>query len=307
MKLYTTLQNKERNELRHLLYVGVTRARDYLTTLSYQTSKDKLPILHWIKNTGISDGSIDENASKLWKYDKLIPQYEEITDCHVAEVAKTTSYSRYKYPENPEIVREPKYLSPSKLPQIEFAEENIKILADLDCRIESYKTEKENQAAAGTCIHNIFAVYDPALSQEENVQKAETICNGNNMYEVISEPKEVIASIEKLYVWMEKTYGKPFAIKHEVPFIQPLPGQIVHGEIDLLWYLNDQECVLIDFKNFPGSKGTITNSDPKNEHYAGKYASQLKAYRDILEASGLTVRDALIYYSVMGCVVRLNL
>ena len=125
LELYTTLQNKERNELRHLLYVGVTRARDYLTTLSHQTSKDKLPILHWIKNTGISDGSIDENASKLWKYDKLIPQYEEITDCHVAEVAKTTSYSRYKYPENPEIVREPKYLSPSKLPQIEFAKEDI--------------------------------------------------------------------------------------------------------------------------------------------------------------------------------------
>ena len=81
---------------------------------------------------------------------------------------------------------------------------------------------------------------------------------------------------------------------------------MVHGEIDLLWYLNDHECILIDFKNFPGSKETITNPDPKNEHYAGLYASQLKAYRDVLEASGLTVNDALIYYSVMGCVVRLD-
>lgn len=307
LELYTKLQNKERNDLRHLLYVGVTRARDYLTTLSHQTSKDKLPILHWIKNTGISDGSIDENASKLWKYDKLIPQYEDITDCPVAEVEKNTSYSRYQYPENPELSRDPKYLSPSKLPKIDFAEENIKILADLDCRIEPYNTKDENEAAAGTCIHNIFAVYDPTLSHEENVEKATNIRNGNNMRDVISKPDKVITSIEKLYAWLEQTYGKPSSIKHEVPFIQPLPGQVVHGEIDLLWYLNDHECVLIDFKNFPGSKATITNPDPKNEHYAGKYAAQLKAYRDVLEASGLTVKDALIYYSVMGCVVRLNL
>jgi len=306
LELYTKLQNKERNDLRHLLYVGVTRARDYLTTLSHQTSKDKLPILHWIKNTGISDGSIDENASKLWKYDKLIPQYEDITDCPVAEVEKNTSYSRYQYPENPELSREPKYLSPSKLSKMEFAKENIEILADLDCRIEPYNTKDENEAAAGTCIHNIFAVYDPTLSHEENVEKATNIRNGNNMRDVISKPDKVITSIENLYAWLEQTYGKPLAIKHEVPFIHPLPGQVVHGEIDLLWMLNDRECVLIDFKNFPGSKATITNPDPKNEHYAGKYAAQLKAYRNVLELSGLTVRDALIYYSVMGCVVRLD-
>ena len=307
LELYTTLQNKERNELRHLLYVGVTRARDYLTTLSHQSSKDKLPILHWIKNTGISEGALDGNASKLWQYDKLIPHYEDITDCPVAEVAKTTSYSRYQYPENPELSREPKYLSPSKLPKMEIAKEDIEILSDLNCRIKPYNTKEENQAAAGTCIHNIYAVYDPNLSHEENVEKAENIRNGNNMRDIIPEVDKVIASIEHLYAWLEQTYGKATSVKHEVPFIQPLPGQVVHGEIDLLWYLNENECVLIDFKNFPGDKATITNPDPKNEHYAGLYASQLKAYRDVLEASGLTVKDALIYYSVMGCVVKLSL
>lgn len=307
LELYTTLQNKERNELRHLLYVGVTRARDYLTTLSHQTSKDKLPILHWIKNTGISDGSIDENASKLWQYNNLYPVYEDISDINIEEASADTKYSRYQYPENPELSQEPKYLSPSKLPKIDFAEENIKILADLDCRIEPYKTKEENKAAAGTCIHNIFAVYDPTLSHNDNMEKATRIRNGNNMYEVIPDVDKVITSIEKLYAWLEDTYGKPFAIKHEVPFIHPLPGQIVHGEIDLLWYLNENECVLIDFKNFPGSKATITTPGEKNEHYAGNYASQLMAYRKVLQASNLTVRDSLIYYSVMGCVVKLNL
>ena len=302
-----SLKTREKRELCHLLYVGVTRARDYLTTLSKQTSKDKLPELSWIKNTGISLGSVSKNASELWRYNNLLPVYEDITNIPDADQTKASEYKYYEYPELTLSDREPKYLSPSKLAEIEVPKDNVEILKDLDCRIEPYNTKDENEAAAGTCIHNIFAVYDPTLSHNDNVEKATSIRNGNNMYEVIPDVDKVITSIEKLYAWLEDTYGKPFAIKHEVPFIHPLPGQIVHGEIDLLWYLNEHECVLIDFKNFPGSKATITTPGEKNEHYAGNYASQLMAYRKVLQASNLTVRDSLIYYSVMGCVVKLNL
>ena len=188
---------------------------------------------------------------------------------------------------------------------MELTPEAIKILADLGCRIKGYDTNENTEAAAGTCVHNIFAVYDPTRSHEENVEKATNIRNGNNMYEIIPDVEKVIISIEHLYAWLEQTYGKASSIKHEVPFIQPLPGQVVNGEIDLLWMLNDQECVLIDFKNFPGDKASIMNAE--NRHYAGNYASQLKAYREVLQASDLTVKDTLIYYSVMGCIVRLKL
>jgi len=305
---YSILVNKERNELRHLLYVGMTRARDYLTTLSRQSSSAGLPILSWIRNTGISDGDLSGDAVNLWHYEPLLPAYEDITDCPETTASETTQYTYYKYPENPHLSDEPKFLSPSKLPLLEdFAAENIEILADLDCRIAPYNTKDVNQAAAGTCIHNIFAVYDPKVSHEENVAAAERIRNGHNMYEVIPDVDKVIVSIEHLYDYLETTYGTAYAIKHETPFIQPLPGQIVHGEIDLLWYLNDHECVLIDFKNFPGSKAMIINADSKNDHYAGKYAPQLKAYHDVLVGSGVTVKDTLIYYSVMGCVVRLKI
>ena len=305
---YRRLVEKEKNDLRNLLYVGVTRARDYLTTLSLQGGKNNLPTLAWIRNTGISDGEITNNANHLWGEDNLSLQFENLPEINSEEVADEattpTKYTRYEYPPNPEIIREPKYLSPSKLPVMEFAPENIEILEDFNCRIEPYNTKKETEAAAGTCIHNIFAVYDPRLSHAENVEKATLIRNGNDMYEVIPDVDKVITSIEQLYAWLKTTYGEASSVKHEVPFLHPLPGQMVHGEIDLLWCLNDKECVLIDFKNFPGSKAAITN--PDNEHYAGLYASQLKAYRDVLQASGLTVKDTLIYYSVMGCVVRLD-
>ena len=304
---FNRLVEKEKNDLRNLLYVGMTRARDYLTTLSMQGNQKELPILSWIRNTGISDGDIAANASELWGKENLTPQYEDISDINIEEVTKATEYSHYVYPENPDTCLEPKFISPSKLPKIAIAQENVKILEDLKCRIEPYNPKTIEEAAAGTCIHNIFAVYDPSLSHQENVDKATNIRNGNNMYEIIPDTDKVISSIENLYAWLTETYGKPYAIKHEVPFIHPLPGQIVNGEIDLLWYTNEKECVLIDFKNFPGTKATITTPGEKNKHYAGKYASQLLSYRNVLQASGLKVRDTLIYYSVMGCVVRITI
>lgn len=282
----------------------MTRARDYLTTLSKQGGQNALPTLSWISNTGISEGDISNDAAKLWGDGDMKPVYEDLPPVDENQSGEATKYTRYKYPDIAVPNKEPKYLSPSKLPQMEFAKEDIETLRDLKCRIENYDTDETNEAAAGTCIHNIFAVYDPTLSHEENVEKATSIRNGNNMYKVISEPEEVINSIEHLYDWLENTYGKAWSVKHEVPFIHPLPGQVVHGEIDLLWILDDKECILVDFKNFPGDKASIMN--PENKHYAGNYASQLKAYRDVLINSGLTVRDTLIYYSVMSCVVRFH-
>ncbi len=231
--------------------------------------------------------------------------YEDLPAVSEVQLAEATEYEHYVYPSAENLSKESKYLSPSKLPKMEMNPEAIKILADLECRIKDYDTNEDTEAAAGTCIHNIFAVYNPALSHQANVEKATSIRNGNNMYEIIPDTDKVITSIEHLYTWLEKTYSKASAIKHEVPFVHPLPGQIVHGEIDLLWMLNDKECILIDFKNFPGDKASIMN--PENRHYAGNYASQLKAYRDVLVNSGLTVKDTLIYYSVMGCIVRLKL
>ena len=296
---YKVLEDKERKELRHLLYVGVTRARDYLTTISKQGKS--APVLYWLKNAGISDGTL----ANLWNYDQLQPAIEDITGTPCTEHTEAPKYTFYKVTKNHDLSDEPKFLSPSKLPKIAFEQEDVKILANFNYRIEPYRTNTENQAAAGTCIHNIFAVYDPSISHEENVVKASGIRNGNNMYEIIPDVDKVIISIEHLYAWLEQTYGKAASIKHEVPFYHPLPGQMVHGEIDLLWMLNEQECVLIDFKNFPGTNTSIMTAG--NEHYAGSYASQLMAYKDVLESSGLIVKDTLVYYSVMGCVVKLNL
>ena len=74
--------------------------------------------------------------------------------------------------------------------------------------------------------------------------------------------------------------------------------------MDLLWYTAQKECVLIDFKNYPGIMGNALNKT--NEEYVGQYAAQLKAYEEALSDAGLTVTATLVYYSVLGYLVELE-
>lgn len=93
-------------------------------------------------------------------------------------------------------------------------------------------------------------------------------------------------------------------MEHEVPFRHDNNGQVIAGEIDLLWYTADKECILIDFKNYPGIMSKVLDSSSKE--FVGKYAAQLKAYEDALVAAGMTVKTMLIYYSVLGCLVEVT-
>lgn len=70
--------------------------------------------------------------------------------------------------------------------------------------------------------------------------------------------------------------------------------------MDLFWE-TAEGCVLVDYKNYPGYDNVM---DAASDFYAGKYAPQLKAYAEALQAAGKTVRDSLIYYAVRGVAVR---
>lgn len=281
------------NEQRNLLYVGMTRARDYLVT----TGKTGT-VLQWVANTGISAG----NADNLWQYDGLQPEIETLQQVDNANIEMPTQEQRIAYPEHKEVSDEPKYLSPSKMKLPIGETVNFEIVAQLGDRMADGRNINDLESTFGTCIHNIFAVYDPAQPREENIARAKRIRDGYDLRDALPDPASVIDSIEALYKHLETTYGAAERVEHEVPFIHAIDGQVVHGEIDLLWYTAPKECVLVDFKNYPGKENSLL--DPADKHYAGKYAPQLKAYRHVLTEAGVSVRDSLIYYSVLRKVVK---
>ena len=292
LDFYTSLRQRITNEQRNLLYVGMTRARDYLVTTGNTGS-----VLNWVTNTGISAG----NVSNLWQYDALKPVIETLEQAE-GSVDTPTKEQRIAYPEHKEVSDEPKYLSPSSMKLREGETVKPEVVARFGDRMTCGKPGEDLESKFGTCIHNIFAVYDPAQPREENIARAKRIRDGYDLRDALPDPAAIIDSIEALYKHLEKTYGAAERVEHEVPFIHAVDGQVVHGEIDLLWYTAPNECVLVDFKNYPGKENSLL--DPADKHYAGNYAPQLEAYRHVLTEAGVSVRDSLIYYSVLRRVVK---
>ena len=157
----------------------------------------------------------------------------------------------------------------------------------------------------GTCIHNIFAICRPDTPADAMRAKAQRIINAHGMSEVLPRVDEVLGSVSAFYAFMERTYGPACRIEREWPFSMPMDGQLLAGEIDLVWVLpGGKDCVLVDFKNFPGALSELLLAD--GAHYAGRYAPQLGAYARALSGAGLQVKDKLLYYAVLGVVLRVE-
>ena len=94
-------------------------------------------------------------------------------------------------------------------------------------------------------------------------------------------------------------------IEHELPFRELRDGQMTVGSIDLVWFTSDEDCVLVDFKNLPYAKRDVL--DPENSRFLGHYAPQQLAYKNALTRGGLNVKACILYLSMQGKIVGLNI
>ncbi len=304
LNTYKNYASRLSYESQRLLYVGVTRARDYLITTSLEGKK-----MQWLLECGIQpdiSGSADYRA--VWGNGTGIElsKFVQVVDDgkYVSKPEPTDYYCRKDNLSSP--VFDVKYLSPSKLvddvlanqvkPQVLYPVQNqeprpIKVGSG------------DEYDVMGTCIHNVFAIYLPEADRREMISKAQQIVDAYGMGRMLPDVEGIIDSIAELYQYLENQYGKAAKVEHEVPFRHDNDGQVIAGEIDLLWFTAETECVLIDFKNYPG---VMSNALSKtNKEYVGHYAAQLKAYEEALVAAGIKVKTKLIYYSVLGYLVEL--
>ena len=293
-------------ESQRLLYVGVTRARDYLIT----TSLDKKNPMPWLTYSGITpliDGTCDYQA--IWG------KGDGITESRFVKVDDDGSYQHQPEPETYFCRKEQtttkewdeKYLSPSKMKDPALTEKvQPRVLYPVKDEIPHpiQVGNGDEYDIMGTCIHNIFAIYDPQADAADMQNKAEKMVAAFGMNKMLPDIEGILLSIASLYQYLEKLYGKPVRVEHEVPFRHETNGQVVSGEMDLLWYTSPTECVLIDFKNYPGIMANALSKT--HEEYVGQYAGQLKAYEEALVAAGMIVKAKLIYYSVLGYLVELE-
>ena len=156
------------------------------------------------------------------------------------------------------------------------------------------KKDDVRMSTIGTCIHNIYAACNPTMDDSQATEMGQRIIESVKLSEILN-ANEVIKVVRTLYDYLTTQYGVPTSVEHEVPFsFVRENGQLLRGEIDLLWHTCDG-VVLVDYKNIQGEE-----ANP--EHYA----SQMEAYREVIESVGLKCKGIVLFYATLGQIIELK-
>ncbi len=334
-------QKRVQGEMSRLLYVGVTRARDYLISLTNKAdAKGKDNTMCWLMGVGIrKPGPLSVPKTKpsvstfdFWQtYDSDL--YAQLSDFATYEpkepTSKSTTCQLRDLPPLTEQTDKELFQSPSTMGKSANAPTGLELVTEVSPVVPVSSYVKLNDGSLqplyysntsfGTCIHNIFAACpatDANWSQQDfdsYVATAKSIIANFDFANYLTDVPALVRSLQNLYIWLEREYGPAQQIVHEYPFTFAIAdGQIMSGEIDLLW-VTDKGAVIVDFKNYYRQiiNGSVVfgqpqdTVDPSHPHYAGHhYTTQLQAYKSILKQAGVTVLDCVLYYDLMGCCVR---
>lgn len=286
-----SLKRKIIQEEKRLMYVAMTRPVESLILVSNKDdgllrlkklgvrAVDSIPAQENADILGIGKNFVIENPCDLegWKFNT--PESKVIGLC-----GENKNYRKRD--------QQPSTCKPSKIVKAE-------IVYDSGSRI-TLKSSEEEMNKIGTCLHNIFCV----LEQNPTEAQAFEIIKNHEMSLALPNASEILTAWTNLESFMTNKYGAKNATFHELPFKQYYEGQIFTGSIDFIWETSDGGVVLVDFKSYPGSKDDVVN--PEHKHYAGIYAGQFECYERALTAAGKKVLAKLVYYHVLGVIVKLD-
>lgn len=283
------LREKRVEEIKRLMYVAVTRAKENLCFVIEGREPFK-----WFYNIGLTP-NLDYGE-------------EEYIDCfHSGDYFSifTSPLSEERVEENNEnlvlkvrednVFYDKKDIQPSSMPPLSSVKVNME--KDFSTRIQV--ASNVDSALIGTAIHDVFCV----LEKKKDPSFISSIISDHGFSKEIPESEEVLLSWENLERYLKEVYGEACDILHECPFTFEEDGYSYNGSIDLVWETKDG-VVLIDYKTFPGSKKSILT--PEDSHYAGKYSGQFYCYKKALEKSGRKVLKSYVYYPVAGCLVSIE-
>ncbi len=322
---YDMIYGKTEGELKRLLYVGVTRARDYLVTLSIPSGNPKTTQpLAWIKNAigrsypstlDAMDTHSDQTTIDLWNDtapdpafsltapDVFYQQIHEGASTYADSTAAPLKLKKYAL----DNTTDSKTLSPSSLH--EKYDDKATVIKDFGRQIAHGTIADGKYDEFGTCIHNYFAAHiwesksQIAKHEANNIALAKNTVANHGKTKELPNPEDLTTAADTLFAYLEDTFGAGELLR-ECPFTYCRNnGQLVHGEIDLVWKCANGECILVDYKNYPGIVADVT--DKTQKVYVGKYFPQLREYRAALTAAGLTVRKVFVLYAVLGCLVEI--
>lgn len=287
-------------ESQRLLYVGMTRARDYLVLATRDFSKAE-----WLKElkdangneviTSILKDSIIVNGASFALKSRNIHLPEdslEMTegDEQMIYVGKTNEFVTYK----------PATFRPSMTTFTEKEDEDVLKAVQLNAPVHSIGTRlpiigSPEMDELGTMVHAFLAADSPTIGQSKREQLAKSILQHYNLSALTVD--DLIEASNRLHQFVNKTYCEQFEIHKEFPIHLKLNDQKALGLIDYLIELSNG-WIIIDHKTFPGSEELWVER-------AVSYLPQLQIYAHALQqASGKPVLEAWIHMPIVGKMVQ---
>jgi ATP-dependent exoDNAse (exonuclease V) beta subunit len=290
-----------------LLYVGVTRAKQYLVTTTVKCLNSR--VAHKV-NRGVEWFASALNSVNLVQYNEAekclkITVIEDNNDKVIA-VPAIECYLQNSVadgrpgkvcvlsPDCDKKEYQPLYLQSSKL---KFSG-NVELGEIVEFGSRADVSGKDN-SKVGDCIHHFMQLY--GSDREKNIGLLDDLAES---YGVEIESAAIEDNAEKFFDMMDEKFGPVQGQLRESPFTMDWKGNVVTGEIDLVYSTADGD-VIVDYKSFAGKISNLLDKD--NDHWVGKYAGQLDAYRNALKLHGRNVKAMWICYISLGVMVEVKI
>lgn len=287
--IFDALLDESIKEGIRLLYVGMTRARDYLILASRK--------FNWIEQA-FRKYEIDMPLKLVEAKEMELPWSKDIKAIgNIMEMKKLDQYKQTGFdPETIICLKEKAgkkehvnyFITPSS------AEGDTSPFQG-ECFAYSERlalSGKVDSDVLGTALHNLIC-----LGADVTLDQITQTLDG---YQI----KGVVAPVElkeKLGVFQATLLDKwPEAVVHsELQVRAKENGQVTNGIVDMLIELDDG-LILIDHKSYPGKKSELAAK-------AGSYRPQLEIYKKVLEKSfKKPVKEVYINFFTLGCLVGME-
>jgi ATP-dependent exoDNAse (exonuclease V) beta subunit len=269
-------------ESKRLLYVGFTRARDYLCIPLDSKSSAEL-IKQCLGEDAVdlptNEGEVLLSWAPSCSAVKVVHFFEEFTNTNLNNHVMKEVLSAFSGPQPYE-----NYLiNPSRVEELESAQASL--MGQYGKRL-TVKVKVDDDKL-GDCLHDIAAL--SKITQEEILR----VLKNYNLENVLV-PDEILKQLELYDAFLIKNGIK--IIHSELPVMARMNGKFLNGVIDQLGSEGDELCI-IDHKSYQG-----TDLEKKSTSFSG----QLDIYRKVLELSGKKVKRMLIHFITLGVVYEVK-
>jgi ATP-dependent exoDNAse (exonuclease V) beta subunit len=286
----------EKEEEKRLMYVGMTRARDYLVIPYAGRQLRKLNQLLAFEPEAQLDGA-DLTDTTLQVNGYRIPaRVQQVAVPEELEQDKSVEQSYLTKPSGPTSYA-PLYVQPSAAEPLSDEAATINLSAsELHPRLRPATQMADEEL--GDILHGVLATYPENVEDRSDPSERvrQVLINHNRQGSIDSD--QLLTNIRAFFQHLEGQHQIKEHFK-EWPLAMMEQGQVYSGFADLVLQTSEG-YVLVDYKSYQGGSSEVLE---KSKEFTG----QLKRYKDMLEkATNERVIATYLYYMVSGQLVRVD-